>query len=339
MSILASSAYKKAVARLMEASLRGDEEASKEAVAFLSQHLLGGSEPPSHCARPSAEFPHVNWNRRFKQLLQPAEQPRSVLLDMLSEESGSAAEHVSQCITELHRANFKSMYMKISRMASKDQQRTLDILRCVYASLKTRKPEELLDLVPVMARLVNPNDGSLDPLLVEAQQLPIAVDASECIKLHGNTRFHMIKDGELKDLLVTMLRDRPVAEWLPPIVATGCAASVHLVRNIVLHGVSTDGLLSALRPSLVANRGLYAQLCVYFLFQGDRCVDEFVSDHVRKHVEELVASPSPKRPSRAAQSAVKRRRVLREDDGEDEGDVPMRLPDEGDRSDDGGERQ
>jgi hypothetical protein len=220
-------------------------------------------------------------------------------------------------------------------MASKDQQRTLDILRCVYASLKTRKPEELLELVPVMARLVNPSDGSLDPLLVEAQQLPITVDASECIKLHGNTRFHMIKDGELKDLLVTMLRDRPVAEWLPPIVATGCAASVHLVRNIVLHGVSTDGLLSALRPSLVANRGLYAQLCVYFLFQGDRCVDEFVSDHVRKHVEELVASPS----SRAAQSAVKRRRVLREDDGEDEGDVPMRMPDDGDRSDDGGERQ
>lgn len=94
-----------------------------------------------------------------------------------------------------------------------------------------------------------------------------------------------------------------------------------------------------LRPSLEANRGLYAQLCVYFLFQGDRCVDEFVSDHVRKRVEELVASPSPKRSSRAAQSAVKRRRVLREDDGEDEGDVPMRMSDDGDRSDDGGERQ
>lgn len=193
--------------------------------------------------------------------------------------------------------------------------------------------KDLLELVhQVMTRLVNPEDGSLDPLLLEAQRLPISVDLNECIKLHGSKRFHTIKDGELKEHLVKMLRDRSLAEWLPHIVATGCAASVHLVRNIVLllEEIDTEGLQAALRASMTAERrGLYEQLCVYFLFRGERCVTEFVSEDIMKRMEQL--DVSSKRPSKTVQSTVKRRRVLREEEDED------MLPDddgEGDCSDD-----
>lgn len=112
-SIIASIAYKQAITRLVDASLHGDEEASKEVVSSLSRMLGGGDEPSSHSARLPTEFPTVNWNRRFMQLLQPADLQRSRLFDMLDGPVSAAP-----CIAELEKANFKSMSMKICRMAS-----------------------------------------------------------------------------------------------------------------------------------------------------------------------------------------------------------------------------